>query len=147
MDTHDKSELPAPKAQTPSPLNPSWRNPWVIIAAAFLILVLLAGVAAVHRAATVIGFKGPRQMAIAPGGRMFRAYVNPNGSNLTGVVTAINGDKLTIAGNGTTSTVSTTSSTQYVGASQVAIDDTVMISGTTASGTLTATQIVINPGN
>ncbi len=148
MDSHEKLEEPKPKPETNHPLNPSWRNPWVIICAAFLLLILLAAATAVHRVATVVAM-GPtqRKITMMPGGPGvgYRQFVQPNGSQLQGVVTVVNGDKLTIAGNGTTSTVTTTSSTQYVGASSAAVDDTVDVMGTSSNGTLTATQIVVNP--
>lgn len=148
MDNHDKPALEAPKAESTNPLNPSWRNPWVIIVAAFLLLVLVGFGSVVHRVASADGsFVAKRQVIMAPGGPgMVRGdwSLPAGGSELQGVVTAVNGDKLTIAGDGKTSTVTTTSSTQYLGASSAAVNDTVGVTGTSANGVLTATQIAVN---
>jgi Domain of unknown function (DUF5666) len=66
-------------------------------------------------------------------------------SNLRGVVTAVNGSDFTVAGNGATTQISTSSSTQYADGNQVKLNDSVVVSGTTSNGTLQASQIVINP--
>ncbi|MDB5176798.1 MAG: hypothetical protein JWN75_466 [Candidatus Saccharibacteria bacterium] len=62
-----------------------------------------------------------------------------------GVVTAINGDTLTVSGGGKQVTVKKTSTTTISGdKTSVAVNDTVVVAGDTASdGTVTATQIMI----
>lgn len=62
-----------------------------------------------------------------------------------GVVTSVSGNNFTLAGNGATTNVATNSSTQYQGGNSVKQNDTVVVFGTESNGTLTATQIVINP--
>lgn len=62
-----------------------------------------------------------------------------------GVITSVNGTNFTVAGNGSTQQVSTSSSTQYQGGDQVKVNDSVVAYGTTNNGTLSATQVVINP--
>lgn len=79
------------------------------------------------------------------GGRMGRQGVKNNENRLRGVVTGVNGDSFTLAGNGATNTVTTNSSTQYTNGSKVAVNDTVLVVGTTNNGTFTASRIVINP--
>ena len=67
-----------------------------------------------------------------------------NQLEITGVVTEINGDKVTVVGGGTSNIVTTNSSTQYIGASSLAVNDTVSIVGQYNNNTLTATSITIN---
>ncbi|MEI6237107.1 MAG: DUF5666 domain-containing protein [Candidatus Saccharibacteria bacterium] len=62
---------------------------------------------------------------------------------VNGVVTTINGQSFTIAGNGTTNTVQTNSSTQYSGSTKVSVNDSVTVSGSTNNSVFTATQVVI----
>jgi hypothetical protein len=67
------------------------------------------------------------------------------GNSTRGVVTNVSGDSFTLAGNGATTQVKTSSSTQYRGGNQVKVNDTVIAFGTSSSGTLQAEQIIINP--
>ena len=61
-----------------------------------------------------------------------------------GVVTAVDGSTLTVAGNGTTKKVVINDSTQYYGAAQpVKVNDSVTITGATSGDTFTAGRIVI----
>jgi hypothetical protein len=70
---------------------------------------------------------------------------NRTGSFVTGVVTVIDGDTLTIAGNGTTKQVKATDSTEFYGAAQsVKVNDSVRIVGTTQGDTFTATRVMIS---
>jgi hypothetical protein len=63
---------------------------------------------------------------------------------VSGVVTAVNGDTITVSGDGKQVTVTKNSSTTIRGtASSVAVNDTVSITGTTTNGTFTATTITI----
>jgi hypothetical protein len=63
---------------------------------------------------------------------------------VSGVVTAVNGDMITVSGNGKQVTVTKNSSTVIRGtASSVAVNDTVSITGVTTNGTFTATTITI----
>ena len=60
----------------------------------------------------------------------------------TGVVVAVNSDNIVIAGNGTQTTIKTNSSTTYTNDIKPAVNDTVVIAGTTASdSSITATEI------
>jgi len=62
-------------------------------------------------------------------------------SRLTGVVTAVNGSVLTVAGGGNTYTVTTNSSTQWAGGSSAAVNDTVVIEFSGSGNDLTALSI------
>lgn len=63
---------------------------------------------------------------------------------LTGVVTAVNSDNIVIAGNGKTTTIATNSSTTYDNDTKPAVNDTVVVTGTTSGATITATDIAVN---
>ena len=61
---------------------------------------------------------------------------------MSGVVTAVDGSIITVAGNGTTTKVTTTDSTTYTGDDKpAAVNDTIMVVGTTSGDTFTATRI------
>ncbi len=70
---------------------------------------------------------------------------NINTASLQGVVTAKNGNLITVIGNGTTNNVTTNSSTQYIGGNSVAINDTVIVVGEYNNNTFIAQTIEINP--
>ena len=118
-----------------------------------LLIVFAAGVGVAHHrtlarqdrimvgSGLVRGFGGGER-----GMMMERGGINTgNQSRLSGVVTNVNGSNFTLAGAGTTNTITTSSSTTYQGGSQVKQNDTVMVFGTIANGAFNATQIVINP--
>lgn len=123
-----------------------------------LIIVFLLGAAVTnHRVNRVGGFFGGPGMVskrIGIGGErgFMRAggfdgsITNGNGQTRTsGVVTSVNGSSFTLAGNGSTTNVTTSSSTQYQDGNSVAQNDTVIVLGTKSGDTLNATSIVINP--
>lgn len=59
-----------------------------------------------------------------------------------GVVTAVDGTTLTVAGNGKTVTVKVTDSTTYTGSSKpAAVNDTIIAFGSTSDGVFTATSV------
>lgn len=60
-----------------------------------------------------------------------------------GVVTAVNGDSITVAGGGKTQTIKTNSSTTYANDMKPAVNDTVVVVGTKDGDTITATQISV----
>jgi hypothetical protein len=130
----------------------NWRNPWVILASVLVLVFIVFGLishAAVHFGpqmyTRITGTSGPAGVGPwGPVGARRSVAIAPGSSEVQGVVTAVDGNKLTIAGDGTTSTVYTSSSTQYVGASSVAVNDTVDVTGTSSDGTFTATGISIN---
>lgn len=62
-------------------------------------------------------------------------------TSLTGVVTAVNGDNIIVAGDGKQTTITTNSSTTYDGDVKPKVNDTVTVIGTTAGDTTTATEI------
>jgi hypothetical protein len=63
---------------------------------------------------------------------------------VTGVVTAVNSDGFTVAGNGTTKTVKTNGSTIYnTAGNTVAVNDTVSVTGVTSGDTFTATRVMV----
>ena len=125
----------------------------LIGAVVFVLVIFGAGVAAGHLGSRLAmdrpGGFGPagmsHQMRGGFGGPDDSASQLANQSRLVGVVTAVNGDVITIAGGGSTNTVTTNSTTQYTNGSKAAVNDTVMVLGTTNNGTFTATQVTINP--
>ncbi len=121
-----------------------------------LLIVFAAGAAAAnhHRAAfrTASFAGGPGTAYAGPmrGGHergfMTGGKFDSNGqSRVMGVVTSVNGSSFTLAGNGSTTNVTTNSSTQYQGGNSVKQNDTVLVRGTSSSGNITAAQVVINP--
>lgn len=66
-----------------------------------------------------------------------------NASRISGVVTAVSGDTITVAGGGTTTKVTVSSDTNYSGSSEPAkVNDTITAVGTKNSdGSLTATSV------
>jgi len=67
---------------------------------------------------------------------------------LTGVVTQVNGGSFTIAGNGTTKSVTTNSTTTYdTTPKTVASNDSVIVTGTDTNGTFTAVSVRIINAN
>ena len=87
---------------------------------------------------------GPREHGFMMGG--YGAGTSANGqTRQSGVATVVSGNSFTLAGNGATTKVTTSSSTQYQGGDQVKANDTVIVWGNLSSDTLSATQIVINP--
>lgn len=67
-------------------------------------------------------------------------------THIGGVVSAVNGDSLTVIGSGTTKTVKTNGDTLYNGAKdgkKPAVNETVSISGTTSGDTFTAKSVRI----
>jgi len=128
----------------------------VVCGAALLILVGLAAGVWMHvdrvndRRDAVIGMMGERGFKHV--GPDIRTSVNPtDGSTitrLTGVVTQVNGDSFTIAGNGTTKTIKTTTDTNYNTADKkVSVNDSVVVKGTDSNGTFTATSVNIVNAN
>lgn len=58
-----------------------------------------------------------------------------------GVVTAVNGDSITVAGGGKTQVIKTNGDTTYMDDTKPAVNDTVVIVGTKDGDTITATEI------
>ena len=125
-------------------------------AVVILVIVFAAGVGvANHRQSMVVrtgsfsgtaggGFGFGRRGSGAGG---FGGGTSPSGqTRVNGVVTAVSGSDFTIAGNGTTTNVTTDSSTQYQNGSTVKQNDSVLIFGTQSNGTIAASQIIVNPG-
>lgn len=126
-----------------------------LLAAVILIIVFLAGAAAANHRHRGMVFKTANMMG-GPGGEFglgrhrlgggFGGNVTINGqTRVSGVVTSVNGNNFTVAGHGSTTNVTTNSSTQYQDGNQVKQNDSVIVWGTDSSGTLSASQIVINP--
>jgi hypothetical protein len=95
-----------------------------------------------HGTAVTTGFVG-RGMGFERRGFVGQA-ISTNQVEVSGVVTAVNGQSFTIAGNGTTNTVQTNSSTEFTGATKVNVNDSVVAVGTTNNSTFTASQVVVN---
>lgn len=128
-------------------------NPWVIGAAGIVVLVLVfaAGYSTAqrknNRRSPVGSMIGSSYGYSRRFGRGFGGHFDMNSANrVSGVVTSVNGNNFTIAGNGSTATVVTNNSTQYTGGNQVKVNDSVLVFGTSNNGTFTATQVIINSG-
>jgi len=131
-------------------VNHSWL--YGLLGVLILLVVLMAGVGIANHHRRLergivtsgqfgTGFGERHQGFMAMGGKQLA-----DGQNRTsGVVTAVNGSSFTLAGHGSTTEVTTNSSTQYRDGNTVKVNDTVVVSGTTINGTLTATKVVINP--
>ena len=126
----------------------SQKSPMVVIAALVVAAAIFGfGLVLGHvlgRFSTV-GYGG--RPPIVPGAPNYRAGLRSASSSkirIEGVVTAVNGSSITVAGHGATNTVTTNSSTQYVGGSQPKVNDTVVALGSISNDTFTATQISIN---
>jgi hypothetical protein len=89
---------------------------------------------------TILRNAGPYRAHDMRGG-----YNSTDGSNVThlsGVVTQVSGATFTIAGNGTTKTITTTDSTVFnTGSKKVSVNDSVMVTGTDSNGTFTAIDV------
>jgi hypothetical protein len=156
-----KTEKSAVKANAKVVNIPEQHKPWLYATGAVLIVLIVfalgMSVANSHeKSAMTFSTRGPIGAGSAEiGGRMggerhfaFNGGDSTNTSGQTrliGVVTAVNGDKLTVAGGGTTTQGTTNSSTDYVNGSAVKANDSVIIMGTKSGDTVTATRIVINP--
>lgn len=68
-----------------------------------------------------------------------------NQIEITGVVSLINGNKVTVVGGGVSNIITTNSSTQYINGSSLAVNDSVDIIGQYSNNVLTASSITINP--
>ena len=122
---------------------------------AFIILIALmvvVGVAGRHERVMQGMRPGGFHRGLSTGTRPRRFMMGGNGqgtvnsaNQVSGVVTAVNGSSFTLAGFGSTTNVTTDSSTQYQGGNTVKVNDTVVALGTTTGGTLTATEVSINP--
>ena len=119
------------------------------------LLIFLAGIGVanhrqgmVFRSGNIISGPGDlggfRKRGFMAGGFGSKATLNGE-SRARGVVTAVNGSSFTLAGNGATTNVTTNSSTQYRDGNTVKQNDTVVVLGTESNGSLTATQVTINP--
>ena len=125
----------------------SWLMPAVVI---ILILLLIGSIFHNHRenrafGAKVGAFGNVRMMR--RGGEFMGGQqgMNAGQNHIRGVVTAVNGSTITVAGNGATNDVETNTSTQYQNGSSVKVNDSVLVFGNINSGKFTATQIVVNP--
>ncbi len=84
---------------------------------------------------------GPHGMMGARGGMQDETGMDST-DRIAGVVTAVNGDTITVAGNGKTSKVTVTSTTTYGGAAKPAVvNDSILAFGTTSGDTFTATSV------
>jgi hypothetical protein len=132
---------------------PSWFNTKVLLTAVLAILILMfvfiSGVAAGHFSNNFSGRHGHHHMmgfkAHGPGQAGMRGLLGINQNVVSGAVTKVSGSSFTVAGGGTTSQVSTSSSTQYKGATAVKLNDTVVAIGTKNDAVLQATRVIVNP--
>ncbi|MDB5183674.1 MAG: hypothetical protein JWO07_355 [Candidatus Saccharibacteria bacterium] len=138
---------------------PPWRLITVgVFATVVVVAVMIAGwmfILLHHQArpGMMNRFDGLSQSSTGPGGFMGRGGMRHGGGGGTiqqsaarGVVTAVNGDTITVSGEGKQVTVTKSSSTTISGdKTDVAVNDTVVVYGTTGSdGTVSATQILVH---
>jgi hypothetical protein len=120
----------------------------VILVLLVLIIVFGAGIFIGHRRHTNIVVRS-NSYNFRPGlgeyGGGFGFNSLAASSRITGAVTAINGSTLTVIGNGTTYTVTTTSATKYANNVMPSVDDTITILGGqgSSSSSFTASAIVV----
>lgn len=135
---------------------------WIIAAiAATTLVVLLVVVAMLGAALHGIGRYGGRANMVDAGygyggrggGQMMRgeqfyddSSARTDVARIAGVITAVDGATLTVAGNGTSTKVTTSDATIYSGDDSTAkVNDTVMVLGNkTDDGTVAASRIVIS---
>jgi hypothetical protein len=131
--------------QNPSPL----LTLELIIVVVFIFGMFLGRVSNQNRAHQFNNYRFGGQSFNSTGRRtgfgMFGGQNSQNQDRIQGVVTNVSGSTLTVAGDGTTNAVQINSSTQYSGGNSAAVDDTVIVSGTTSNGAFTASKIDINP--
>jgi len=147
-----KEKMPKTSEHSLHRLHASWRNPWVILATVLVAAFILFSVGSAHLTKTFAvrtGFGSgkpgmmTRGFSRRDGGGLYNS--NSSGTRIEGVVTAANGNTLTVAGDGTTHSVVTSSSTTYTNGSSAAVDDTVVAIGSTSGGSFTATNVIVNP--
>jgi hypothetical protein len=146
---------PAAQTNTVSTTRPSAFNHhgWLtgLLIAIVVLLIFMAGMAVSnHRNGVVFGpSKAIRTQAGGFGPRHsggFGGRTADNGqTRAAGVVTSVDGSSFTLAGNGSTTNVTTSGSTQYKDGNQVKQNDSVIVWGTESNGIISAAQIVINP--
>src|SRR5579862_6639659 len=120
-----------------------------LIGLVVLVMVFIAGAAVANHRGVIggglygkrgVSLIGPRRGMGGLGGGIYSAQ-----NRIEGVVTSVNGSSFTVAGNGSTTDVTTSSSTQYQGGDTVKQNDTVVVYGSLSNNTFTATQVAINP--
>lgn len=148
-------EQAAPAASQPN--NPAYKTQqfWLpIVAITAGIILLCLAFAAGHRSAMHDYDRGYHQpvitrgsmrdegFSVPRGGMMYRDNESSN-TRVSGVVTAVDGNTITVAGNGTTTKVTTSDNTTYSGSSQPAqVNDSIVAYGAKdAGGELVASSI------
>lgn len=140
--------MPSEEKPVSNLAHPSWTNPWVVLASVLIVAIVLIGVVRIHTTTAVrTAFKRTGAgFQVAPGmARRFGAAPVVYGPQVDGVVTTVNGNTLTVAGNGTTTSVDVGGSTTYSGATSALVNDTVVATGTFSGNVLDATAISVNP--
>lgn len=155
MAAEDKSTNGSQKVNSTSPSMKMVGISVVVIVGALLVFMAGVGVERHHseRLSQTAGLGFVRDLKSGPGWDRQAGFGMEHGMTmrednqnlLRGVVTAVNGDSFTLAGNGATNTVQTTSKTTYSGGDKVSVNDTAAVAGTTNNGTFTATAIRVNP--
>jgi len=156
-------------AEKPKRTLPKLSTGWWVLIAVFAFFALLGvfaiGSAAVHmasnRATRAVGIYGEQGVIVQNDGNGFRTggmmggrrYLDDTSTTttttttttrLSGVVTAVDGSMITVAGNGTTNKVIVNDSTTYTGSTKpAAVNDTIIAVGTTSGDTFTATRVVL----
>lgn len=139
------SAEPAPK----KPISPLWWIFGTLLSVVVLIFILGAVKHAMYAYSDNVRF-GKRDVHMMDRRDMRESmrdsYREKSSTTLvSGVVTVIDGNTLTVAGSGTTKQVKTTDTTEYYGAAQqVKVNDSVRIIGTTEGEAFTATRVMIS---
>ena len=88
------------------------------------------------------GFGMRGGMMSGHGGPMMRQFDSGTSSRMSGVVTAVDGDMITVAGNGVVQKVKTTSTTEYGGDDKPAkVNDSIVVFGAVDGDVLTANTV------
>lgn len=156
--TNIKKEPTAAPAATATTVRPNrvinMGSGWLsgLLVAVLVLLVFLAGIAvADHHRGRVFGAGNMVKRSGLAGGFGLRRHgfggqaARDGQTRLNGVVTSVSGSGFTVAGHGSTTNVTTNSSTQYQGGNQVKQNDSVIVRGSQSNGTITATEVAINP--
>ncbi len=140
-----------PETVTAVKTSPPWPLITIGVVASFVILAIIIGGSTfihAHFAAArtqSYGRYGLSQQGGASNGGGFRRGGMMQAAAVRGVITAVNGNTLTVAGEGKSTTVTKSDSTTISGdKTAVAVDDTVVVYGTTGNdGSVSATRIVV----
>ena len=131
---------------------------WIVVVASLLVALLILGLIGTSIAAKYArnsNIYGDNNSSMMNGQGRWRSNmptvyvqrdpsIDTNTVQMTGVVSAVSGDTITLIGNGTSTAVKTNDSTTYnTVAKKVSVNDSVIVSGVSSGGTFTANTVSI----